>query len=205
VIAIIDYGMGNIRSLLNAINYIGYDVLVTSEYKKIREAERIVLPGVGAFGDAMTAIHQRGLDEILAVEVLEKGKPMLGICLGLQLLGKSSEEHGYYEGLGWIDAKVIRFNSDLQIKIPHIGWNEIDYEESFPLFLGLKKEERTFYFVHSYYMECNDSRDILATCRYGIEFAAVIKHDNFFATQFHPEKSQDNGIQVLQNFLQWTP
>lgn len=205
MIAIVDYGMGNVRSLCNAVEYIGYDAVVTSDSARIRDAEKIVLPGVGAFGDAIRAIHARGLDEILNREVIEKGKPMLGICLGLQLLGKSSEEHGHHEGLGWIDAKAIRFDGSTGLKVPHIGWNDIDYRDADPLFANLKENERSFYFVHSFYMECNDPSDILATCEYGTRFVAAIKHDNFLATQFHPEKSQDNGVQVLTNFLRWTP
>jgi glutamine amidotransferase len=205
MIAIIDYGMGNVRSLTNAVEYAGYDVIITSDGKLIGNAEKIILPGVGAFGDAMDAIRERGLDETLYREVIDKGKPMLGICLGLQLLGKSSDEHGFHTGLGWIDARVIRFTSDTGLKVPHIGWNDINYIDPEPLFVGLKQEERSFYFVHSHYVECAHSDDVLATCEYGINFAAAIKHDNFVATQFHPEKSQDNGIQVLVNFLRWDP
>jgi glutamine amidotransferase len=203
MIVIIDYGMGNVRSLRNAVEYIGHTVLITNDSRKIADAQKIILPGVGAFGDAMGAIRRQGLDEILHQEVIEKGKPMLGICLGLQLLAKSSKEHGYHEGLSWLDARVIGFDSAMGLKIPHIGWNDIDYSDPVPLFTGLKKGERSFYFVHSYYIVCNDPSDVLATCEYGINFTAAIKHDNFLATQFHPEKSQDNGIHVLKNFLSW--
>mgnify|MGYP001279367736 CR=1 FL=1 len=130
---------------------------------------------------------------------------MLGICLGLQILARSSEEHGFHQGLGWLDAEVVEFAPQMKIKIPHIGWNEIDYEDPTPLFQGLRKQERTFYFVHSFHMRCDHREDILATCRYGIDFTAAVHRNNVVATQFHPEKSQDNGIQVLRNFLRWNP
>lgn len=205
MIAIIDYGMGNVQSLSNAVEYVGSDVIVTSDAKEIEDADKIILPGVGAFGDAMKAIRERGLDKILYQEVIIKKKAMLGICLGLQLLGKSSNEHGYHEGLGWLDATIIEFDPGNGIHIPHIGWNNIEYSDPSPLFSGLKEGERDFYFVHSYYMECNNPSDIYATCDYGIRFVAAVKSGNILATQFHPEKSQDNGIQVLKNFLNWNP
>ena len=203
--AVVDYGMGNLRSLYNALRYIGVEAEVTSSAGDIEKADRIVLPGVGAFGDAMEAIREHGLDEALRREALEKGKPMLGICLGMQLLAKSSDEHGFHEGLGWLDAEVVRFDGDAGVKIPHIGWNDIDYEEAEPFFAGLKKSERAFYFVHSHHMKCRDRALVLATCRYGAEFAAAVRKENIVAVQFHPEKSQDNGIQFLQNFFRWKP
>ena len=196
MIAIIDYGMGNIRSLSNAVEFIGHDVTVTADPLEIRNAKQIILPGVGAFGDAIAAMREKGLDGILHREVIERGKP---------LLARSSEEHGFHQGLGWIDAEVVKFDPQLQIKIPHIGWNDIDYAAPAPLFHSLKKEERAFYFVHSYFVRCHNPADILATCRYGIDFTAAILRNNIVATQFHPEKSQDNGIQVLRNFLKWNP
>lgn len=205
MIAIIDYGMGNVRSLANAVEFTGHDAVITSDTQVIGDSRKIILPGVGAFGDAMSALRSRGLDEILYREVMEKKKPMLGICLGLQLLGKSSEEHGYHEGLGWIDADVVRFNSGQTLKIPHIGWNDIEIADPDPLFAGLKENERVFYFVHSFYMKCRKESDVSACCEYGIQFAAAIRHENIVATQFHPEKSQDNGIHLLGNFLRWDP
>lgn len=203
MIAIVDYGMGNVRSLSNAVEYIGYDVTITSNEQDIKDAQKVILPGVGAFGDAIAAIREKGLDQILFREVVEQGKPMLGICLGLQLLARCSHEHGFYKGLGWLDAEVIKFDSGLTIKTPHIGWNNIYYESPDPLFQNLKIEERAFYFVHSFYIKCENPSDILATCHYGVEFTAAILRNNIVATQFHPEKSQDNGIQVLRNFLNW--
>ncbi|MFC1671519.1 imidazole glycerol phosphate synthase subunit HisH [Planctomycetota bacterium] len=205
MIAIVDYGMGNIRSLSNAVEFIGYEVMVTSDPQNIKDAAKIILPGVGAFGDAIARIREKGLDEILHREVIERGKPMLGICLGLQLLARSSCEHGFHKGLGWLEAEVVKFDPHFQIKIPHIGWNDIDYADPDPLFHALKEEERAFYFVHSFYVKCENAADILATCTHGLDFAAAIRRNNVVATQFHPEKSQDNGIQVLRNFLEWNP
>jgi imidazole glycerol-phosphate synthase subunit HisH len=204
MIAIIDYGMGNVRSLINAVNYVGYDASITADPEIIGAAEKIILPGVGAFGDAINAIRNLALDKILYSQVIESKKPFLGICLGLQLLAKTSEEHGLHEGLGWLDANVAKFNKDdYNVKVPHIGWNDIHLAQSHPLFNGLRAKETAFYFVHSYHIQCRETSDVLATCQYGMEFTAAVCHDNIVAVQFHPEKSQDNGIQVLQNFLNW--
>lgn len=205
MIAIIDYGMGNVRSLKNAVEYLGYDSIITSDADEISNSHKIILPGVGAFGDAMEAILSNNLDELLYKEVITNKKPMLGICLGLQLLAKTSSEHGYHEGLGWLDATVIEFPPDMGLNIPHIGWNNIHSSDSDPLFKGLKKDERDFYFVHSYCLFCNDPSMILATCTYGVTFIAAIKKENIVATQFHPEKSQDNGLHFLKNYLEWNP
>jgi imidazole glycerol-phosphate synthase subunit HisH len=205
MIAIIDYDMGNVRSISNAVEYIGYDAVVTSDIETIHNANHLILPGVGAFGIAIDAICEKGLNEVLNKEVIENGKPMLGICLGLQLLARNSNEHGAHKGLGWLDAEVVPFLRSRQFKNPHIGWNDIEYDDACFLFRGLKKDERSFYFVHSFHLACNNPTDVLATCSHGIEFTAAIHKDNFVATQFHPEKSQDNGIQVLKNFLEWNP
>ena len=206
MIAVIDYGMGNVRSIINALRYIGTDAVVTSDVQCINDASHLILPGVGAFGDAMENIIKGGLDRILEDQVLKKGKPFLGICLGLQLLAESSEEHGYHEGLGHFDAKVIRFKfSDVKLNIPHMGWNDIYPQRDHFLFKGLKSDQFTFYFVHSFHIACKEPKDILATCDYGISFTAAVARDNIVATQFHPEKSQDNGIQILRNFVNWNP
>jgi imidazole glycerol-phosphate synthase subunit HisH len=205
MIAIIDYGMGNVRSLYNAFQYIGSDSVVTADHMEIRRADRIVLPGVGAFGDAVNAIRLLELDQVLDSEVRRGGKPMLGICLGMQLLANSSNEHGIHAGLGWLDAEVERFDLTPGLKIPHIGWNEITFAANEPLFNGLREAERNFYFVHSFHMRCRNSVDVIATCDYGGRFTAAVKSQNFIATQFHPEKSQDSGIRILQNFVRWNP
>ena len=206
MIAIIDYGMGNVRSLYNALQYIGCEAVVTDAKREIDSAERVILPGVGAFGDAMAAIRARGLDETLDSAVRRGGKPMLGICLGMQLLARSSTEHGTHEGLGWIDAKVERFELPPTLKIPHIGWNEIAVRpEATTLFDGIRPAERNFYFVHSFHVRCTDPHDVIATADYGGAFTAAVQRENFIAVQFHPEKSQDNGVRVLENFVGWTP
>ena len=206
MIAIIDYGMGNVKSISNAINYIGRESVVTADPKLIDKASHLILPGVGAFGDAMNNLTARGLIEIIEEQVFVKNKPFLGICLGLQLLATSSQEHGFHKGLGWFDAEVVKLSFENNcMKIPHMGWNDITIDLKHPIFARLKENELTFYFVHSYYINCNNNQDIVATCDYGIKFTAVIQKDNIVATQFHPEKSQDNGIQVLENFINWNP
>jgi len=205
MIAIIDYGMGNVRSVFNALNYIGEEPVITADPKLISESSHLVLPGVGAFGDAVSNLVERNLVDILDCEVNKKGKPLLGICLGLQMLAKSSTEHGNNYGLGWFDAEVVKFPKDYGIKIPHMGWNEIILEIEHPVFANLSKGKLDFYFVHSYYVICNQVKNIAASCNYGINFTAAIYRDNIIATQFHPEKSHDNGIQLLENFVNWRP
>ena len=206
MIAIIDYGMGNVKSIFNALRYLGQEAVITADPKVIDGVSHLILPGVGAFGDAMMNLKKRGLVEILNQQVLEKGKPFLGICLGLQLLAKRSQEHGYHEGLGWFDAEVTKFKfEEVNLKIPHIGWNDITPLVDHPIFANLKENEFTFYFVHSHYIVCHQPQNVAATCDYGITFHAVIFKDNVIATQFHPEKSQDNGIQILDNFVNWRP
>src|SRR5688500_9124775 len=146
MIAIIDYGMGNVRSLFNALQYIGCDAVVTDSHDEIARADRVILPGVGAFGDAIAAIRSSGIDEVLDTEVRRRGKPMLGICLGMQLLARFSTEHGRHEGLGWLDASVERFELPAGLKIPHVGWNEIEASPDARLFDGINRRERNFYF-----------------------------------------------------------
>ncbi|MFH2091019.1 MAG: imidazole glycerol phosphate synthase subunit HisH [Pseudomonadota bacterium] len=204
MIAIIDYGMGNVRSVYNALDFIGQEVLITADPGKIADASRIVLPGVGAFGKAMDHLNTAGLVEILNREVLENKKPFLGICLGMQLLASDSSEHGFTNGLGLIPGQVRMFDRpDSDLKLPHMGWNDIMPQKPHPVFDGLKPGQFCFYFVHSYHFKPQDSGDVLATCDYGGEFCAVLARDNIIATQFHPEKSQDNGIQLLENFVNW--
>jgi glutamine amidotransferase len=206
MIAIVDYGMGNVRSVHNALEYIGEDTVVTADPRAIDHADRLILPGVGAFGDAMANLEARGLVDVLARQVLEKRKPFLGICLGMQLLAKSSTEHGMHAGLGWFDASVVRFNGDTRgLKVPHMGWNEIRRDVDHELVRTLREDELVFYFVHSFRMVCHDEADVACTCEYGERFTAAIWRDNIFATQFHPEKSQDNGNQVLTEFARWNP
>lgn len=204
-IAIVDYGMGNVRSLSNALEYLGCDVVVTADAAQLDDAERVVLPGVGAFGDAMHAIRERKLEPVLDRQALTLKKPMLGICLGMQLFAKSSAEHGEHEGLGWIDADIRRMEVERPLKVPHVGWNSLSYPDDDWLFKGLRAAEANFYFVHSFQMVCHQPTDLLATTDYGGPVTAVVRSANLVATQFHPEKSQDNGLKLLANWVAWTP
>lgn len=205
-VAIIDYGMGNVRSVANAVDYCGADPVVTADPQEIADASHLILPGVGAFGDAMTNLRRRGLDEVLHREVREKGKPMLGVCLGMQVLAGVSREHGDHQGLGWFDADVVRIIPETPgLKVPHTGWNEAAPTRSHPIFAGLAKSRLTFYFVHSFHMRCRDEADRLAIFEHGGRFTAAVARDNIVATQFHPEKSQDSGVRLLTNFIRWRP
>ncbi len=205
MIALVDYGMGNLRSLSNALAAVGAAVETTSSPEALRRADRIVLPGVGAFGDAIAALRARGLEQALVAEVLGARKPMLGICLGMQLLARASKEHGRHEGLGWIDADVVRLPYAPGLKVPHVGWNSVRFAAADPLFRGIRPAESNFYFVHSYHVVCRDPANVVATAEHGVGFAAAVRFRNVTATQFHPEKSQDNGVRLLRNWLEWEP
>lgn len=204
-IAIVDYGMGNVRSLMNAFEYLGHDVTITDDHAELEAAERIVLPGVGAFGDAMAAIRERNLEAILTRQALKVKKPILGICLGMQLFAKSSAEHGEHCGLGWIDADIRRLDVQRPLKVPHVGWNDLHFPEGDWLFKGIRPHEANVYFVHSFHMVCHDSTNLLATTDYGCAVTAVVRRGNLIAAQFHPEKSQDNGLRMLENWVAWNP
>jgi glutamine amidotransferase len=204
MIAIVDYGMGNVRSLSNAFEYLGEDVVVTDDAQVMDDADRIVLPGVGAFGDAMQAMHQRGVIAPLNRQVHEFRKPVLGICLGMQLVAKESVEHGHHQGLGWVDARIERLKPAAPLKVPHVGWNSLDFPAQDWLFEGIRQKEANFYFVHSSHMVCTNPQDCLATTDYGGDVTAVVRHDNIVVMQFHPEKSQDNGLRLLQNWVNWS-
>jgi imidazole glycerol-phosphate synthase subunit HisH len=204
-VAVVDYGMGNVRSLKNALEYIGCDVVITSDAGVLEGAERVVLPGVGAFGDAMAAIRERGLDGVLTRVALETATPVLGICLGMQLFANSSVEHGAHAGLGWLDADVRRLEPPAGYKVPHVGWNSIEFPQDDWLFAGVPRSAANFYFVHSFHMVCHDTADLLAAADYGGPVTAVVRRRNLVATQFHPEKSQDNGLALLRNWLAWSP
>jgi len=202
MLAVIDYKMGNIRSVAKAFELLGADVIITSKAGDIEKAERLVLPGVGAFSDGMRNLKELNLINILNKEIVNNKKPFLGICLGMQLLAKESEEFGRHEGLGWVDAEIKGFKfENNKLKVPHGGWNNSNIKKPNDLFGGIKNSAE-FYFVHSYYMFCKEEI-ITADCDYGIRFAAAIRQDNIFATQFHPEKSQTTGLKLLNNFLNW--
>jgi len=205
-VAIIDYGRGNVRSVANAVEYCGADAVVTADPQVIDDASHIILPGVGAFGDAMDALNARELPPVLRAQVFEKGKPFLGVCLGMQLLAEHGLEHGEHAGLGWIPGSVVRLEPGFDVlKIPHMGWNTIELKTSHPLFARFRPEQLTFYFVHSYHFRTATPDTVLATCDYGKPFTAVVAKDNIVAAQFHPEKSQDSGIELLENFIKWKP
>lgn len=202
-IAIVDYGMGNVRSIRNALDYIGEDVVITASEAELDAADRLILPGVGAFGDAMDAINARGLAQPLRRMIVDQCKPMLGICLGMQLLAKTSAEHGAHAGLGFIDADVQPMPVARNAKVPHVGWNTVTPEDTAAwMFDGVPAGQCDFYFVHSFHVVCHDVTDIAATTEHGPRFVSAIARGNICATQFHPEKSQDNGVRLLSNWLE---
>jgi len=201
MIVVVDYGMGNLHSIAKALECVGGNVLVSGKGEDIKKADKIVLPGVGAFRDGVANLKKRGLDKILISEV-EKKKPLLGICLGMQLLANKSYEFGEYEGLSLIDSEVKKFNESIQLRVPHMGWNNIEILKDHVLLKGVKNNS-DFYFVHSYFMECKNNEDVFAECSYGNNFPVIVAKDNIFITQFHPEKSQKNGLKILKNFADW--
>jgi imidazole glycerol-phosphate synthase subunit HisH len=202
MIAIIDYGMGNVRSLSNALEYLGADVMLSADPQELAEADRLLLPGVGAFGDAMAAINASGLRDTLDRLALVEKKPVLGVCLGMQLFAKWSDEHGGHAGLGWMDAEVKRIVAAPPAKVPHVGWNAVSFADDEWLFKGLPSGESDYYFVHSFHMICADPADIAGTTDHGGTVTAAVRRGNLVAAQFHPEKSQDNGLQLLTNWLE---
>lgn len=205
-VAIIDYGRGNVRSVFNALDYIGTDAVITDDPDEIDNASHILLPGVGAFGDAVDALNARGLPEVLHRQAFEKGKPFLGICVGMQMLASAGFEHGEHAGMGWLQADVRRLEPGPDcLKIPHMGWNSVALTQDHPLFSGFNEATLVFYFVHSYAVTTQDTDKVLGTCSYGAPFVSALAWDNIVATQFHPEKSQDSGIEMLENFVGWNP
>lgn len=205
-VAIIDYGRGNVRSVFNALDYIGVAATITDDPAVIDDASHIFLPGVGACGDAVAALNSRGLPEILHRQVFEKGKPFLGVCVGMQVLAAKSFEHGTHDGLGWLDAEVHRLDPGPDgLKIPHMGWNSLTPSRAHPVFDGIKTEDLVFYFVHSFAVTPSDPDKVLTTSDYGKPFVSALAWDNVITTQFHPEKSQDSGLEVLTNFARWVP
>lgn len=198
MITIIDYGLGNLVSVKNMLKKLGAESVITDKISDIKNAKKMILPGVGAFDNGMTLIKQKGLLEVLNEKATVEKIPVLGICLGMQLLTKSSEE-GVEKGLGWVNAQTVKFNfSDNALKIPHMGWNYIDVKKENPL-ITLQAKHR-FYFVHSYYVKCNDANDVIATCDYGNQFTCMLNHANIYGAQFHPEKSLKFGMELLNNF-----
>lgn len=198
--AIIDYGAGNIRSVEKALQFLGEPVVVTDDRDTILNAEKIILPGVGAFGDAMMQLEQTGLDEVIR-EAIRRQIPFLGICLGLQLLFESSDEAPGVNGLGILKGKVKRIPPQKDLKIPHMGWNSLHFPEDGKLFCGLE-EGACVYFVHSYYLEAADHSIVKAIAEYGVTIHASVEKEHVFACQFHPEKSGEAGLKILKNFVE---
>jgi glutamine amidotransferase len=200
MIAIIDYGLGNLSSVLNMHRRLGINAVITSDHNEIKSASKLILPGVGHFKKGMDNLNQSGLKSLLDELVLQQKKPILGICLGAQLLTKHSEE-GDVDGLGWVDATTVKFKQDKLngLKVPHMGWSDISVKKNNTIFSMLPAEPR-FYHVHSYHFLFEDLSEIIATATYGYEFACAFQKDNIYGAQFHPEKSHKFGMKVLENF-----
>lgn len=198
MIAIIDYDAGNLKSVEKALVSLGEDCIVTRDAETILGADKVILPGVGAFGDAMEKLHRFGLVEVIR-KVAAAATPFLGICLGLQLLFRSSDESPGVEGIGLLDGEIVSIPPKEGYKIPHMGWNSIEIKEGAKLFRGIENQSYV-YFVHSYYLKADHPEDVAATTDYIVPIHASVEHGNVFACQFHPEKSGDVGLQILRNF-----
>jgi len=200
MIAIIDYGLGNLASMLNMLKKIGASAILSSDHDTIAKADKLILPGVGSFDSGMQNLVKRNLIPLLNKIVLEEQIPILGVCLGMQLLGRKSEE-GSLPGLGWLDAETFRFKfqvASANLKIPHMGWNQVTVRKPHPLFAGLEEINR-YYFVHSYHVICANPDNKLATTSYGFDFTSAVVKDNIMGVQFHPEKSHKFGMRLLKN------
>ena len=200
MIAIIDYDAGNIKSVEKALIHLGEEPVITRDKEVILSSDKVILPGVGAFGDAMAKLKEYGLIDVIQ-KVVEKKTPFLGICLGLQLMFESSEESKGVEGLGLLKGHILRIPEKEGLKIPHMGWNDIKVREDAKLFKNLP-EDPYVYFVHSYYLKAEDPAVVAATTDYSVTIHAAVEKDNLFACQFHPEKSSDVGLQILKNFIE---
>ena len=200
MIAMIDYDAGNIKSVEKALQKLGADVVITKDPQLILNADKVILPGVGSFGDAMNNLKKYGLDEVIH-QVVENGTPFLGICLGLQLLFERSDESPEAVGLGILEGEILRIPDAEGLKIPHMGWNSLHLQNNGRLFKGLKENDYV-YFVHSYYLKAEDESIVKATTNYSVDIHASVEKDNVFACQFHPEKSSDVGLQILRNFVE---
>jgi len=201
MITIVNYGLGNISAFANVYKRLNIPVTIATHKEELQGASKIILPGVGAFDHAMTLLNNSGMRETLDELVLEKKIPVIGICVGMQILAKSSDE-GILPGLGWIDGEVKKFDASLikhKTRLPHMGWNTINPIDSSNLLHGFNERSR-FYFLHSYYFKCNDIRNEIANTEYGIKYSSAVQKENIYGVQFHPEKSHENGIQLLNNF-----
>jgi glutamine amidotransferase len=199
-VAIIDYGMGNLRSVQNAVVHLGSTPAIIADPVGLAAYDKIILPGVGAFGQAIAILHQTGLFEALNERRLA-GAHILGICLGMQLMCSVSKEDGSHEGLNWFPARVVRFPPDTGLSVPHMGWNSVDFIRDDPILAGLNSGIDA-YFVHSYHVRSDDPTDVLATTDYGLRFSSMIQRGNLRGIQFHPEKSQEFGLTIIRNYLE---
>lgn len=208
-VVIIDYGMGNLHSVSSALSHVSPDshVQISADREHILSADKVVFPGVGAIRDCMAEIHRLGFDTLVP-EIVAQGKPVLGICVGMQALLERSEENNGVEGIGLLPGDVRFFGDDLKdaqgesLKVPHMGWNNVEQSLDHPLWHGIENNSR-FYFVHSYYVDAASTAQVAGLSHYGVSFSAAMSHNNLFATQFHPEKSHTNGLKLLKNFVQW--
>ena len=198
-IVIVDYGVGNFGAINNMIKKLGKQAIISAKVSDIEKADKLILPGVGSFDSGIKNLEERNLISTLNKKVVKDKIPILGICLGMQLMTKQSEE-GKLSGLGWIDAKTVKFSVD-GLRVPHMGWNKIKIVKDDSLFKNLPEEVR-FYFAHSYYVKCADEKNVLSTTNYGQNFSSIIKQGNIIGVQFHPEKSHKYGMQILKNFIE---
>jgi glutamine amidotransferase len=199
-VVLIDAGTGNLRSVQKALETVGASVLRTDDPQKVLSGKRVVLPGVGAFGDFMSGLRARGLEEAVK-QISERGIPLLGICVGMQALFEVGEEMGEHAGLGLLRGKVVRFAESLPVKVPHTGWNQLEVQDEACLFNGINSGAYV-YFNHSYYCQAQNSSDVIARTDYGLKYACAVQRENIFGVQFHPEKSQAVGLRILKNFLE---
>lgn len=202
MIVIVDYGMGNVGSIQNMVKKAGSRAVVSSEHSDIEAASKLILPGVGSFDHGMSNLRERQLLDLLHRKAMEEKTPILGICLGMQLMTLRSEE-GKLPGLGWFDAETLRFQLPPEMKVPHMGWNRVTLEKESPLFRDMPEDPR-FYFVHSFFVKCRVPGEILTRTHYGLPFTSAIQKENLFATQFHPEKSHKYGLTLIKNFVEMT-
>lgn len=202
-ITIVDYGMGNLWSIRNSLEFLGVTAIISSDAELVSHADCLILPGVGAFGPAMQNIESSGLRQAMEYAVFQRGAPLLGICLGMQLLADEGEESGKVSGLGWIPGRVIKLR-DEGVRLPHMGFNTVYPNLQHDSLFSSIKTGADFYFVHSYHFSPNDEQDILSVTEYGIKFVSAVQRDNIVGVQFHPEKSQSNGLQFLSNFIKFS-
>lgn len=200
MIVIVDYNMGNVGSIANMIKYVGGTSIISNNHKDIEKAEKIILPGVGSFDTGVENLRKFNLIEILSKKALKDRIPVFGICLGMQLLSRSSEE-GELKGLGWVKAKTVKFSLDENLNIPHMGWNDVAVNKDYEGLLSGFDSDPRFYFDHSFHLVCDNKKDIMGETEYGYPFASAIRSDNIYGVQFHPEKSHKYGMKVFENFI----